>query len=82
MDKKFPRVKTDQEIEALLEGDMSEYANPANWAKVTFEFQPKTKTVNLRLSEELLERVKTASKQEGIPYQGYIRRSIERSLGE
>jgi len=54
MDKKFPRVKTDKEIEALLDGDMSEYANPHNWTKVTFEFQPKTKAVNLSISEKLV----------------------------
>jgi predicted DNA binding CopG/RHH family protein len=30
----------------------------------------------------MLEAVKTVAKKEGIPYQGYIRRAIERSLSE
>jgi predicted DNA binding CopG/RHH family protein len=80
MNQVFPRVNTDEEIEALLEGDMSQYANPSNWKKVTFEFQPKDKTINLRMSEKMLDQVKLASKKEGIPYQRYIRQSIERSL--
>ena len=80
MDKVFPRVQTDEEIEALLEGDLSDYLHPANFSQVTFEFKPKTKNVNIRMSEELLEKVKKASKKEGIPYQRYIRRSLERAL--
>ena len=32
------------------------------------------------MSEEMLEAVKKVSEKEGIPYQRYIRRAIERSL--
>ncbi|AFZ57535.1 CopG family transcriptional regulator [Anabaena cylindrica FACHB-243] len=81
MKKTFPRVKTDEEIEALLEDDLSEYLHSGNFQPVTFEFQPKNKSVNVRISEEMLEAVKKISKKEGIPYQRYIRRAIERSLG-
>ena len=41
MKKTFPRVKTDEEIEALLEDDLSEYLHPGNFQPVTFEFKPK-----------------------------------------
>jgi predicted DNA binding CopG/RHH family protein len=74
-------VKTDEEIEQLLEGDLSEYLHPENFKPVTFEFKPKNKSVNVRMSEEMLEAVKTVSEREGIPYQRYIRRAIEQSLG-
>ncbi|MBD2594051.1 CopG family transcriptional regulator [Nostoc spongiaeforme FACHB-130] len=80
MDKTFPRLKTDAEIEALLEEDLSDYLTPDNFKPVTFEFQPKDKSVNVRMSEEMLEKVKSVSKKEGIPYQRYIRRAIERAL--
>lgn len=80
MDKDFPRLKTDEEIEALLEEDLSDYLHPENFKPVTFEFKPKDKSVNIRMSEQMLERVKTVSKKEGMPYQRYIRRAIERSL--
>jgi predicted DNA binding CopG/RHH family protein len=76
MNKLFPRVKTDKEIE-----DLSDYLNPDNFSQVTFESQPKQKQVNIRMSKELLEKVKIASKKEVIPYQQYIRRSLERRLG-
>jgi len=81
MDKTFPRLKTDAEIEALLEEDLSDYLTPDNFKLVTFEFKPKDKSVNIRMSEEMLEKVKSVSQKEGIPYQRYIRRAIERSLG-
>ncbi|WP_414541766.1 CopG family antitoxin [Nostoc sp. CCY0012] len=81
MDKTFPRLKSDEEIEALLEDDLSDYLTSDNFKPVTFEFKPKDKSVNVRMSEEMLEKVKSVSKKEGIPYQRYIRRAIERYLG-
>lgn len=75
-------MTTDEEAESLLEQDLSDYLHEDNFKFVSFEFQPKAKTVNLRISEELLEKVKIVSKTEGIPYQRYIRRAIEQSLGE
>ncbi|WP_254445306.1 CopG family antitoxin [Anabaena sp. UHCC 0204] len=46
-----PRVKTDEEIEALLENDLSDYLYPRNFQPVTFEFTPKDKSVNVLTSE-------------------------------
>ncbi len=40
MKKVFPKVKTDEEIEVLLEEDLSKYLHPENFQPVTFEFQP------------------------------------------
>jgi len=82
MKKILPRVKTDEEAESLLEQDLSEYLNKDNFKAVTFEFKPKNRTVNLRVSEDLLEEVKTVAKKQGVTYQKYIRNAIERSLGE
>jgi predicted DNA binding CopG/RHH family protein len=82
MKKILPRIKTDEEAENLLEQDLSEYLNKDNFKAVTFEFKPKNRTVNLRVSEDLLEEVKTVAKKQGVTYQKYIRNAIEKSLGE
>ncbi len=75
-------MKTDEEVESLLGEDLSDYLHEDNFKLVSFEFEPKDKTVNLRVSAKMLQAVKSASKKEGIPYQRYIRRAIERSLGD
>jgi predicted DNA binding CopG/RHH family protein len=80
MKKILPKMTTDEEAENLLEQDLSDYLHKENFTFVSFEFKPKDKTVNLRVSEELLEKVKTVAKEEGISYQKYIRRAIEKSL--
>jgi predicted DNA binding CopG/RHH family protein len=82
MKKILPRITTDEEAENLLEQDLSEYLNKDNFKAVTFEFKPKNRTVNLRVSEDLLEEVKTVAKKQGVSYQKYIRNAIEKSLGE
>jgi predicted DNA binding CopG/RHH family protein len=82
MKKILPRIKTDEQAENLLEQDLSDYLNKDNFKAVTFEFKPKNRTVNLRVSEDLLEEVKTVAKKQGVTYQKYIRNAIEKSLGE
>jgi predicted DNA binding CopG/RHH family protein len=42
-----------------------------------YEVRPKGRSINLRLSEELLEAVKTRASEEGIPYQRFIRMTLE-----
>lgn len=75
-------MTTDEEAESLLEQDLSDYLHKDNFKFVSFEFKPKDKTVSLQVSEELLEKVKTVAKKEGISYQKYIHWAIEKSLGE
>jgi predicted DNA binding CopG/RHH family protein len=82
MKKILPKMTSDEDAENILEQDLSDYLNEDNFKSVSFEFKPKNKTINLRVPEELLEKVKTVSQKEGIPYQRYIRRAIEQSLGE
>jgi predicted DNA binding CopG/RHH family protein len=80
MKKTFPTLKSDKEAERFVdEADLSEYDFSA-FTHVRFEFMPKTKHVNLRIPEPLLQQVKARAKQEGIPYQRYIRLVVEKSL--
>lgn len=80
MSKKIPKMTTDKKAEALLEQDMTEYLDLKSWQKVSFEFQPKVKTVNMRFSQPLYDAVKQAAEKEGISYQRYIRQAVEKSL--
>ena len=80
MKKKVPRFKTDREAERFLDRDLTDYLNLKNFTPVTFELLPKTKQVNLRFSEPLLNAVRKQAEREGISYQKFIRRAVEGSL--
>ena len=80
MKKKVPRFKTDQEAEQFLDRDLTDYLNLKQFTPVTFELLPKTRQVNLRFSEPLLNAVRQRAAQEGISYQKFIRRAVEGSL--
>lgn len=85
MKKKVPVFKTDKEAEAFLEQDLTDYLHAgnfksANWMR--FEFQPKQKSLNLRISNDLLDAVRKDAKREGIPYQRYIRQALERAVSQ
>ncbi len=80
MCKKFPAFKTDKEADKFLEQDLSDYISAENFAPFQFEFRPKQKSVNLRISEELLNAVRDVAQRRGIPYQRYIRQTLEASL--
>jgi predicted DNA binding CopG/RHH family protein len=80
MSKKLPVFKTDREAENFLDQDLSDYISAENFAPFQFEFKPKQKSVNLRISEELLNAVRAVAHRRGIPYQRYIRQTLEASL--
>ena len=80
MSKSLPIIKTDEDAEALLEQDLSEYINKDNFYPVQFEYLPKTAQVNLRMSEPLLQAIKAQAAKQGIGYQKYIRQALEQSL--
>ena len=80
MRKKFPVLKTDEEAEAFLRQDLSDYLHAGNFKPMRFEFQPKEKSINLRISEPLLRAVQANAKREGIPYQRYIRQALEKAI--
>ena len=79
--KQVPLMTTDEELEAFLDQDLSgldfSQFKPAN-----FEFAAKDARVNMRLPLSLVEAIKGRAKGEGIPYQRFIRRALERALAE
>lgn len=80
MSKKLPALKTDKEAEDFLDRDLSDYISAESLALFPFEYRPKQKSINLRISEELLSAVRSEARRRGIPYQRYIRQALEAAL--
>jgi predicted DNA binding CopG/RHH family protein len=80
MSRKLLALKSDRAAEKLLDKDLSDYIVAENLEPFPFEYKPKQKSVNLRISEELLKAVRAAARRRGIPYQRYIRQALERAL--
>ncbi|KGF70442.1 hypothetical protein LL06_04840 [Hoeflea sp. BAL378] len=78
--KQFPRFDTDAEAEEFVENaDLSEY-DFSQFKPMGFEFEKKTKQINLRMPESLVDAIKARAKQRDIPYQRLIREAIENAL--
>jgi len=78
--KPLPTFGSDEEAERFLElADLSEY-DLSQLRPMRFEYKAKDRTVSMRMPEDLLAAVKQEAAREGIPYQRFIRRAIERAL--
>jgi predicted DNA binding CopG/RHH family protein len=74
-----PTMTTDAEAEAFLDQDLSDL-DFAAFRPLTWESEPKTACVNMRLPVPLMEAVKARAAERGIPYQRLIREAIERAV--
>ena len=80
MKKKIPEFKTDAEAEAFVDSaDLSQF-DLSGFKPMRFEFQPKTERVNMRLPATLLLAVRQKAKAAGMPYQRYIRATLEKAV--
>jgi predicted DNA binding CopG/RHH family protein len=79
MPKQIPEFKTDEELEAFIDGDLSDL-DFSQLRPVHFEFAKKTAQINMRLPEALLDRVKLVAEGKGIPYTRFIRDAIEQAI--
>ena len=79
MKRKVPRLSTDEAAEAFLEEDLSDL-DFTQFKPVRFEFEKKSARVNMRLPQALLEAVKARAEARGIPYQRFIRETLERAV--
>jgi predicted DNA binding CopG/RHH family protein len=79
---KLPRLKSDAEAERFVaDSDLTQYALSA-LKPMQFEFAAKEARINMRLPGELLSAVKRAAKRRGVPYQRFIRQTLEEALKE
>ena len=79
MKKKLPRITTDEEAEAFLAEDLSEY-DISQFKRHHFEFEKKEAQVNMRVPQPLLDAVKDKAKARGMPYTRYIRLLMEQDI--
>ena len=79
MKRSVPKLKTDEEAEDFLAEDLSDL-DFAQFVPVRFEFERKEARVNMRLPQSLLEAVKARADARGIPYQRFIRETLERAV--
>ena len=77
MKKKIPAFKTDAEAETFVDtADLTQY-DLSGGKPVRFEFEKKDSRVNMRLPETLLDAVRRSARKRGIPYQRFIRETLE-----
>ncbi len=77
--KKVLPMTTDAEAEAFLDQDLSDL-DFSQFRRITWEAEPKTARVNMRLPEALMVALKARAQARGIPYQRLIREALEREL--
>jgi predicted DNA binding CopG/RHH family protein len=79
---KLPRLKTDRQAEQFVAGsDLTDY-DLSRLKATKFEFSAKEARINMRLPGELLSAVKRAAQRSGVPYQRFIRLTLERAIKE
>jgi predicted DNA binding CopG/RHH family protein len=79
--KRVPKLKTDVEAKAFLKKDLSGL-DFSQFKPARFEFQAKDAQINMRLPSKLLAAVKASAKRSGIPYQRFIRETLEQAVGK
>lgn len=80
MKKQLPSLTSDEAAERFVdEADLSQYDLSA-FKPHSFEFAPKSKQVNMRFPEALLDAVKAKAAAQGVTYQRFIRQTLEAVL--
>ena len=80
MKKKIPTFKSDKEVEDFVAtADFAQY-DLSGFTPVRFEFEKKSAKINMRMPEKLLAAIKARAAARGIPYQRFIRETLERAV--
>src|ERR1035437_3901078 len=80
MKKKIPTFKSDRAVAAFVDkADLSQY-DLSGAQLERFEIRRKDKSINLRLSEELYDAVRERAARAGLPYQRFIRLTLEQAV--
>ncbi len=81
MTKPLPQLISDEEAERFIDtADLSGFDLTA-MKRHSFEFAKKTKQVNMRFPEALLDAVKAKAAERGMSYQRFIRQALEAVVG-
>jgi len=79
LNKKVPRLRTDEEAASFLAQDLSKL-DFSQFKPVRFEFEKKDEQINMRVPKPLLAAVKARAKARGIPYTRFIRQTLEQAV--
>ena len=80
MSRQLPRLTSDEDAERFIEtADLSDYDLSA-MKPHSFEFAKKSKQVNMRMPEQLLDAVKARAAEHGMSYQRFIRQALETAI--
>ncbi len=80
MNKPLPKLTTDDEAERFVDSaDLSHYDLSA-FQPHSFEFAKKSRQVNMRFPEQLLDAVKEKAAKSGMSYQRFIRHVLEAAV--
>ncbi len=80
MKRKLPVAKTDRQAASFVKrADLTQYDLSA-MRPMRFEFEAKEARVNMRLPGKLLDAIKAAARQAGVPYQRFIRHALEEAI--
>ncbi len=80
MKKPLPKLGSDKEAEDFVAAsDLTDY-DLSGMRIMRFEFEPKSERVNLRLPRPLLDAVKATAAKAGLPYQRFIRQTLETAV--
>ena len=77
--KKIPTFQTDQEAVDFLEQDLSQY-DISGFKRVHFEFEPKSKSMSLRMPEILQQAIQAKAESQGMKTQKFIRQALEHAV--
>jgi predicted DNA binding CopG/RHH family protein len=73
-------LTSDEDAERFLDtADLSQY-DLSGMKPHSFEFAPKSKQVNMRFPEQLLDAVKATAAAKGMSYQRFIRQALESAI--
>lgn len=76
----LPKLKSDREAEEFLaSADLTEF-DFSEFQQMNFEFEAKSARINMRVPENLLDRIKQVADDKKIPYTRYIRQLLEAAL--
>ncbi len=76
----LPKLKSDREAEEFLaSADLTEF-DFSEFQPMNFEFEAKSARINMRVPENLLDRIKQVADDKKIPYTRYIRQLLEAAL--
>ena len=80
MKRKLPVAKTDRKAAAFVKrADLTAY-DLSGLRPMRFELAAKEARINMRLPGKLLEAIKAAAHGAGVPYQRFIRHTLEEAI--